>query len=303
MKLLPAGLGLAFLLAAMAAVPQFADEYIVGVALSLAMWIALTESWVLLSGLTGYVSLGHVVFYGIGSYVGVLVWQQVPMWQMIALAGLSSGLFALVVGYPVLRVRGPYFVMLTFGIAELVKFVVIDIEAQLGEFSRLVLGGPSVTDLYYVMLGMAAAAVVLTYAVGRSRAGYALRAIRENEEAAETVGVPVARYKLAVFALSAVIPGMVGAVMAVRSSYFEPSQAFDPVISFTIVTMAIIGGSDNARGPLVGSAFLVILSELLWDRAPQMYMILLGLLLIAFVLFAPGGVTAWRLPRFGGARR
>lgn len=285
--------GAAWLVLALAALalPPFLGDYGVGVALSLVMWVALTESWIVLSGMTGYVSLGHAVFYGIGAYVGVLLWNDLPGWAAIALAGTTSGAFALLVGYPVLRVRGPYFVMLTFGLAELVKFVVIDIESSLGVFSRLILGGPSVLVLYYVMLGLAAAATAMAALVGRSRFGYALRAIRENEVAAETIGIPVARFKLAAFALSAVIPGMVGAVMVVRSSYFEPLQAFDPVVSFTIVTIAVIGGSDDARGPLFGAAFLVILSELLWDRAPQIYMILIGVMLVGFVLFLPEGIA------------
>jgi branched-chain amino acid transport system permease protein len=272
-------------------VPFVAGDYLIGVALSLAMWIALTESWILLSGLTGYVSLGHVVFYGLGAYVGVLLWGEVGGVLAVVCAGLASGVFALAVGYPALRVRGPYFVMLTFGLAEFCKFIVIDVEAGLGQFSRLLLGGPSVLQLYYVMLGLAVAAAALTFFVARSRLGYALRAIRENEEAAETLGVPVAFCKLAAFALSAIIPGMVGALMVARSSYFEPSQVFDPIVSFTIVTMAIIGGSDDARGPFLGAALLVLLSEVLWARAPEIYMILLGVLLIAFVLFAPGGIT------------
>ena len=175
--------------------------------------------------------------------------------------------------------------------AELVKFIVIDVEASLGVFSRLIIGGPSLPELYYVMLGLAAAATLLTHLVSGSRFGYGLRAIRENETAAETIGIPVRRYKLAAFALSAIIPGMVGAVMVARSTYFEPTQAFDPVVSFTIVTIAIIGGSDDVWGPLVGAVFLVGLSEFLWDKSPQMYMILLGILLGAFVLFAPEGIT------------
>jgi branched-chain amino acid transport system permease protein len=283
--------------AAACGVPFVAGDYLIGVALSLAMWIALTESWILLSGLTGYVSLGHVVFYGLGAYVGILLWGEVGGVLAVVGAGLASGAFALAVGYPALRVRGPYFVMLTFGLAEFCKYIVIDVEAGLGQFSRLLLGGPSVLQLYYVMLGLAAAATALTFFVARSRLGYALRAIRENEEAAETVGVPVAFCKLAAFALSAIIPGMVGALMVARSSYFEPSQVFDPIVSFTIVTMAIIGGSDDARGPFLGAALLVLLSEILWARAPQVYMILLGILLIAFVLFAPGGITGRLLAR------
>jgi branched-chain amino acid transport system permease protein len=279
------------LLAVSLALPFVASDYGVAVALSLAMWVALAESWVVLSGMTGYISLGHAVFYGIGAYVGVLTWDLLPGGSAILLAGAASGIFAFLVGYPALRVRGPYFVMLTFGLSELVKFVIIDIESRLGVFSRLILGGPSVRQLYFVMLALAAAAVALTAFVGRSRFGHALRSIREDEAAAETIGIPVARFKLAAFTLSAIIPGMVGAAMVARTTYFEPEVAFDPIISFTMVTMAVIGGSDEARGPLFGAAFLVVLSELLWTSAPQVYMILLGILLMAFVLFAPEGIA------------
>ncbi|MDH3233596.1 MAG: hypothetical protein OEQ29_08705, partial [Alphaproteobacteria bacterium] len=102
---------------------------------------------------------------------------------------------------------------------------------------------------------------------------------------------PVARYKIFGFVLSAVIPGAVGAVLILRTGYFEASQAFNPIVSFTVVTMAIIGGSDDARGPVFGAAFLVLMSELLWANLPQLYMIILGSLLVGFVLFAPNGIV------------
>jgi branched-chain amino acid transport system permease protein len=274
-----------------ALVPSLFGDYGIGVALSILMWVALAESWLVISGLTGYVSLGHAVFYGLGGYFCVLTWQSLPLPLALLGGGLASGALALLVGYPVLRVRGPYFVILTFGLSELVKFVVINVEAALGVFSRLLLGGPSLETLYYVMLALALAACALAWWVGRSRFGVGLRAIRENETAAETIGIPVARFKLAAFALSAVIPGMVGAVMVLRSTYFEPMQLFDPVTSFTIVTVAILGGSDDVRGPLLGALFLTGLSELLWARAPQLYMILLGVLLVGFVLAAPDGIV------------
>lgn len=271
--------------------PSLLGDYGVGVVLSILMWVALAESWLVISGLTGYVSLGHAVFYGLGGYFCVLTWQSLPLPLAMLGGGLASGGLALAVGYPVLRVRGPYFVILTFGLSELVKFIVINVEARLGVFSRLLIGGPSLQTLYYVMLALAVAACALAWWVGRSRFGVGLRAIREDETAAETVGVPVRRFKLAAFALSAVIPGMVGAVMVLRSTYFEPMQLFDPVTSFTIVTVAILGGSDDVRGPLLGALFLTGLSELLWARAPQLYMILLGVLLVGFVLAAPDGIV------------
>jgi len=257
------------------------------------MRVALAESWILLSGMTGYISLGHAVFFGAGSYVMVLCWGVLPFWLVVPLAGLVAGLLALGVGYPCLRVRGPYFVILSFGVAEFVKFVVVSIEAGLGKAGRLLFGTPSLETLYFIMLVLAAASVVIAYRVRRSRFGAGLRAIREDEDAAETIGVPTTRFKLFAYGLSAIIPGMVGAVMVLRSTYFEPLQVFNPVVSFTIVSMAIIGGSDDAPGPLMGALFLVILSEILWANLPELYMILLGMLLVGFVLGAPNGIYGW----------
>lgn len=281
--------------------PFSLGEYYLGVCLTLCMWVSLTQSWVVLSGMTGYISLGHSVFYGTGAYVMVLLWQLVPIWAAIGLAGLVSGLLALLVGYPVLRVRGPYFVILTYGFAEFIKFVVVNVESVLGKSGRLLFGSPDLQSLYYLMFGLALAATLLCFAVRRSRFGAGLRALREDEEAAETLGVPAGGFKLLAFALSAFIPGMVGAVMVMRTVYFEPLQAFSPVVSFTVVTMAIIGGSDGVQGPILGVLFLTVLSELLWANMPETYMILLGILLVCFVLLAPDGIYG-RLRSHWGAR-
>jgi branched-chain amino acid transport system permease protein len=272
--------------------PLLGSDYYLGIGFTLFGWIALTQSWTIVSGMAGYISLGHAVFAGIGAYVLVLTWGAVPIWLGVLLAAGASGLFALIVGSPVMRVRGPYFVILTFGLAEFAKYVVINIENALGKFSRLLLGGPSLQDLYWAMAAAALVGTVATIAIRRARLGAGLIAIREDEQTAETIGVPTARFKLYAFALSAVIPGAVGALLVLRTGYFEPLQAFDPVISFTIVTMAIIGGSDDARGPVLGASFLVVLSELLWANLPQIYMIILGVLLVGFVIFAPNGLTS-----------
>jgi len=291
---------------AAATLPSIGGDYIVGVGMVLLMWLALTQSWAILSSMTGYVSIGHVVFYGLGSYVVVVSWQSLPLAVAIIAAGLVSALFALAVGMPVLRVRGPYFVILTFGLAELVKFAIIALEARMGIASRLIFGAPSIQFIYYAMLLLAAAATLMHIVVHRSRFGHALRSLRENEVAAESVGIPVARYKLYAYVLSAVIPGMVGGVMGLRSTYFEVTQAFDPTISLTIVVMAVIGGGDGVYGPLFGVVFLTVLSEVLWTRAPQLYMVILGLLLILFMLKCPEGLigryTTWAAAREGKQR-
>ena len=137
---------------------------------------------------------------------------------------------------------------------------------------------------------LAAGTLVITYTVRRTRFGAGLRAIREFEGAAETVGIYVARFKVLAFALSAIIPGMVGAVVVLRTTYFEPLDVFNPITSFTIVSMAIIGGGDDVPGPVYGACFLVLLQELLWANWPEIYMILLGAFLVGFVLGVPDGV-------------
>lgn len=279
--------------------PIWASDQWVGVGINLLMWLALASSWVLFSGLTGYISLGHAVFYGLGAYVVAITWGILPLWTSLVLSGAVGAGFAFAVGFPSLRVRGPYFVMLTFGLAELMKFVVIDIETRLQHGGRLVLGGPPTEAIYWMLLGLASASLILLAAVRFSTLGAGLRALREDEVAAETIGVPVSLYKITAFALSAIVPAMVGGVMLVRSGYFEPLIVFDPIISLTIICVAVIGGGDRPIGPVLGTIFLVGLSELLWARFPLFYMIILGVLLLVFVLAVPNGLAGWvaRWPR------
>lgn len=289
---------------AMAVLPFVANDYLVGTGLTLLMWLALTQSWCVLSKMTGYVSLGHVVFYGLGAYLMVVSWQQLPFMLVIFGAGVIAAAFAALVGLPVLRVRGPYFVILTFGLAELVKFIIMAAESASGTASRILFGTPDLVVIYFCMFALALLATALLTWVSRSRFGHGLRSLRENEEAAETLGVPVVRFKLIAFVLSAAIPGMVGAVMALRSTYFVVGGVFDPMISITVIAMAILGGGDSAKGPVLGVVFLFVLQELLWANAPLLYMIILGAILITFVLLLPNGLVGladtrarWRAQR------
>ena len=282
-----------------ALLPLVVGPYALGIGLGLLMWIALAESWAMFSGLSGYISLGHAVFYGVGAYATVLLWQVVPLWLAIPLSGVAAGLLAVCLGWPCLRVRGPYFVILTLGVSEFVKYIVISTEAALGRQGRLLIGTPSLTVLFEAMLVLAVVSMIVLYMVRSSKLGAGLLAIREDEVAAEAVGVNATALKLLAFTLSALIPGMVGGLMILRSTYFEPLQAFSPTTSFTIVTIAILGGTDEVPGPLLGAVLLVLMSELLWARAPEVYMIILGVLLVAFVLFLPEGLLgrAQRLRR------
>lgn len=284
-----------------AAVPLTGSPYLMGVVFQVAMWIALAQSWSMLSATTGYLSLGHAVFYGVGAYICVLLTGIIPFELAILAAAGSAALLAALVGMPVLRVRGPYFVILTYGFSELVRHVVMRIESSIGSFGRMIFEVPTTEVLLWWMVGLAVLASVAAYAIRHSRFGAGLAAIREDEVAAQTIGVPVTRLKLLAFIASAAIPGVVGGLALLRTSYFEPAQAFDPVISFTIVTMALVGGTETVRGPILGALGFALLSELLWSSLPQLYMIVLGLTLIVFILFVPRGLSglAWRSRRAG----
>jgi branched-chain amino acid transport system permease protein len=280
---------------ALAALPSVGNAYLVGIGFTVLAWVALTESWIVISGMTGYISLGHVVFVGVGAYVAALMWPA-PVWAILPLAGLAAGFLATIVGYPCLRVRGPYFVILTFGLSELVKYIIVNIESALTVSGRVLFGAPGVETLYLAVLVLAWASVIIALLVRESRFGAGLRAIRENEEAAETIGIATSQFKAAAFVLSSIIPGMVGALLIMRSTYFDPLEIFNPQTSVLIVTMAVIGGSDKPFGPLLGVAFLVFLQEALWANLPQLYMIVVGILLIAVVIWFPGGAYS-RLAR------
>ena len=283
--------GYGVLLAVCTCAPFLVGTYEQGVLLQFFCWVALTASWTAFSGMTGYVSLGHAVFYGLGGYLLALSWGHLPLIFILAVVGCASAVFAFLLGLPALRVRGPYFVILTFGVSEFAKYVVVAVESALGSSGRLLMQVPSTLTLCLIMLALAAISVALLVWLDGSRLGVALRAVREDETAAVTLGVPATSVKLLAFVLSAIVPAMAGAVLALRSAFFEPMHMFNPMTSFTILTMAIIGGSDRPLGPIMGAALLTFLSELLWSRMPELYMMLIGLLLLFFVFFVPDGLV------------
>jgi branched-chain amino acid transport system permease protein len=201
---------------------------------------------------------------------------------------------ALVVGSLALRLRGPYFAVFTFGLAELVKHSLIWYETSVtGTIGRLIMDPPGALALYYTVLGVAAAAVVTAAVLRRSRWGLALVGIGADEERAETLGIDTVRVKIVTFALSASFLGAVGAAMAPRWTYLDP-QVFSPLVSFQTVIMALVGGAASLWGPVLGAAFLGLAAEILLVRFRYLYMMGLGLTLIVVVLLLPQGLAGLR---------
>lgn len=274
-------------------VPLFFSDYIVSVLLNILMWAALTESWIILSGYTGYISLGHAAFFGIGAYLMALYWQSLPFPALVIFGGVASAGVAMAVGFPCLRVRGPYFVILTLGLSEFAKYLFINWEVNItGTVGRVLIGVPGIGTFYYSMLIIAIIATLAAYLVKKSRFGMGLISIRENEEAAEALGINTSLYKWLAFGLSSFLAGLVGAVMAPRWTYIDPYTVFDLIVSFQVIVIAFVGGTEDVSGPLLGAVIMTLLSEVLWARYPYYYLIILGVALILIVKFLPAGVFA-----------
>ena len=211
----------------------------------------------------------------------------------ILVAALIGLVVALVVGLATLRLAGVYFVVFTFGLAELIRQLVTWYEVNItGTLGRYIFLPVTPEGIYWQLLALAAVTFLISWGIGRTRWGLALKVIGEDEVVASHCGIDITRLKLALFATSAVIITLVGAIQAPRWTYIEPSIVFNPTISFLTLIMALLGGADRLWGPLLGAIPLFLLFEWLSANFPNHYPIILGLVFIAIVFVLPKGVLA-----------
>ena len=286
-----ARLGAAVLALALVAAPRILAPYQRSLALAILADVALAVAWALFSGPTRYLSLASGAFFGAGAYTTAMLVTRLA-WPLPVAAGAGvAALMALVVGVLALRLRGPYFAVFTFGLAELAKYTLIWYETGVtGTVGRLIMRPPDPVTLYYTVLGVAGLSVTAAVLLRRSRWGYALVAIGADEERAETLGIDTTRVKIGTFVLSAAFMGAVGAAMAPRWTYLDP-QVFNPLVSFQTVIMALLGGPATVLGPVIGAVFVGLASEILLVRFRYYYLLALGLTLIAVVLVLPNGLA------------
>jgi len=301
---LVAAVGL-LLLAALAAYPVFGSGYGVRSMQQIFMWIALAGSWNLISGLTGYVSFGHVAFFGAGAYAGaILVAGAGWPWPLAALAGgAAATVLAVVIGYPCLRLKGPYFAIAMLGLNEVLRALVSYFEGLTGGGNGLSLPTLDASvPIYYVMGVLAVAVTAMAWLIVTSRFGLRLMTIREDEVAAEAMGIDTFHHKLAALLLSAVGPGVAGALMARDQGYIEPVSVFPLAITVTMIVMALFGGKGTVFGPVLGAVVLFVAQEIVWASYPYFHPLLFGAIIVTVVLLMPRGVLGllqqrYRLPR------
>ena len=273
--------------------PLRVNGYVLNLLYVTVLYVALAYAWNIISGYGGYFSFGQMTFFGLGAYTTGLIVVNLHWHWMIAATcgGMLACALAFPLGYVMLRLRGPFFAMGMFGMAQVVRVLVTAIPAT-GAGSGLFLPpGSGLAGVYYWTLAIALGAIGLTIAIDRSAFGLRLQALREDEQVAGTLGVDVTLAKISAFALSALIPGLLGGGYVWFLTYIEPDAAFSPRLDLQAIVMAILGGVGTVWGPLVGGVLMTQISEALWARFPQAYLMIFGGLLVVLLIALPRGIV------------
>ena len=296
-------IALALLVAALAAVPWLVSDYGLGFMINLMCYLVLTVAWALFSGTTRYVSLATAAFFGLGAYTVAMLIKEMPIYATFGVALVLGTLMALLVGLVTLRISGMFFVIFGFGLSELMRELLVWWEInKTHTMGRYVFVPFDTTMIYEHLLGLAVLVFLVGWLLRRSRLGVALLVIGDDETMARQAGINVPVAKLVTFVISSVFMTAVGAVMAPRFGYLTPNFAFNPLISFQVVIMALLGGMQRLWGPVLGVVPLVLLSEFLQVRFPFWFSVFLGLVFMIIVYFLPRGITGlvedgWRVLR------
>ncbi len=275
--------------------------YFVSLLFTVFLYVTLASSWNLIGGYAGYLSFGHVAFFGIGAYVTALMMKGLNLSPLLTIfssipAGGVAALIAVIVGYPCLRLKGPYFAVITFCFAFVVDLSVKNLN---------IFGGPEGlwlksmdlpihvirAILFEVMMVIMILAVATGFWTSRSKFGAGLLAIKEDEEVAQTMAINAPKLKIQAFALSAFFPGMAGGVYAYYLTYIHPDIVFDVMISILIVLMALFGGGGTWLGPVIGAVVLTLVNEGLSTFVKAEFArIIYGCLFIGVIIFMPNGI-------------
>lgn len=279
--------------AALAGVPWYGSDVLVQFGINTLLLAVLAQGWNIIGGYTGYASFGNSVFYGLGSY-GVAI--AMVQWELPFAAGLALGValavaFALLLGLPVLRLRGHYFAIATLALAQVMTAIVSNIELA-GQNIGLVLPPLNNDPLFYELsLGLLVLATLTVAWLTRSRFGFGLIAIRENEEGAAVMGVNTTLYKVAAFALSGAFSALAGGIHAYWITFLDPESAFDIGLNVKMIIMAVFGGAGTVLGPVVGAFSLSAISELLSSEVTSAAGLFYGAVIVAAVVLTPRGLT------------
>jgi branched-chain amino acid transport system permease protein len=277
--------------------PLWAGNYVVRLAIIIAMYSALTLSWNLVGGLAGYPSFSTAAFFGLGSYAGALM-QNAGVAMLLAwlAATLFVAVFATALGGIILRLKGHYFAIGSIGVVEATRLAIASWGSLTGGGDGLNVaffpGGPDAVARTFLaaMVGIMLVVFAVTVAVDRSRFGFGLRCIQQNEDAADMVGVNTTAYKVAAFTLSAMFCATVGAAYASWTGYIDPNESFSVLMTIKVPVMCLLGGAGTVFGPVVGTAAFILLEEFFWANFLDFNRAILGAVIVVLIFFLPGGL-------------
>lgn len=289
--------------AGLAAVPWIGSDVVVQFGISTLLLAVLAQSWNIIGGFCGYPSFGNSTFYGLGSY-GVAI--AMAQWNLPFAVGMCLGAalavtFAFLLGLPVLRLKGHYFAIATLALALAMTAIVSNVGIA-GQNVGLVLPPLNDNTLFYELsLALLAAATLAVFGLTRSRFGFGLIAIRENEEAAAVMGVNTTWYKILAFALSGFFAALAGGIHAYWITFLDPDSAFDIGLNVKMIIMAVFGGPGSIFGPVLGAFVLSAISEVLASEITTVAGLFFGVVVVVAVLLMPRGLAD--LFRHFGAQR
>ncbi|MBN9406623.1 MAG: branched-chain amino acid ABC transporter permease [Burkholderiales bacterium] len=285
-------IGLAVALAVLASLPWWGSDVMVQFGINALLLAVLAQGWNIIGGYTGYASFGNSVFYGLGSY-GVAI--AMVQWHLPFAVGLAFGVllavvFALLLGVPVLRLRGHYFAIATLALAGVMAAIVSNVPLA-GQNIGLVLPPLNDDRLFYgLALGLMLISTGVVWWLTRSRFGFGLIAIRENEDGAAVMGVNTTLYKVMAFTLSGVLSALAGGIHAYWITFLDPESAFDIGLNVKMIIMAVFGGAGTVLGPVIGAFTLSAISEWLSSEVTSIATLFFGVVIIAAVVLMPHGL-------------
>jgi branched-chain amino acid transport system permease protein len=292
-------LGLAVIAAGIVLARLRVNPYIYFAGYVILQYVVIATAWNILGGYAGYVNFGTSAFFAMGAYtaVALIEWLRAPLPVLILAGGFVSGLLGLGIGYLTLRLRGVFFSIATLALSVVLQTMIINWEYVGGSRGLSVLrpGGPPfgnyVVFLFTVMTGLAVVAVVVARFIERSWVGRGLAALRDNEEAAECMGVPTLRLKLFATTVSGVLLGVAGAPFPYYVTFVEPNSAFSLDYAVNGLAMPMIGGTTSWIGPVIGAVLLGTAQQLATVTiSSELNLFIVGVLLVAFVVLAPEGI-------------
>jgi branched-chain amino acid transport system permease protein len=297
-------------IAAVAALPVLGDNYLLRLGTMFAMYAVMAQSWNIIGGYAGYPSFATAAFFGLGAYTGaILQGNGVPMPLAWAAACLSAALFAGFLGSAILHLKGHYFAIASLVVAEVLLEVATSWTSLTGGGMGLnlpILRIPVDAQarlFFWSMLALAVLALVMNWLVSVSKLGFALRCIRQNEDASGMVGIDATFYKVSGFVLSALLVGGAGAIYASWVFYIEPPDVFSVLTSVKPIVMALLGGAGTVLGPVIGAAVFLVMEEVVWRNFLSIHAAVLGILIVVLIFFLPNGILGLVAQRRAGLRR